>query len=280
MITRERDYDNLPGINNSKLKYFKKSPEIYLYRLKNPEPRTPAQTFGIVYHILVYEEHKWKDQVIVMDESQRPVPEKDYKTHANADWKRAQFAAAQQENKALITLEEYDRMRYMRDVYTTNPFIQELLQQHGNQFETPVQWNHRKSLCKGLLDWRNPNFLFDLKTTDDADPDEWIRKSYFPFGYDRQCGMYTDGDLGGKFTSALKLKDFFFGVQEKEAPYPIAIYKQTREVIANGIEEYRTLVEGWQSCIDHGIWEGYEFKAPNNLFFTIDLPYWKRNLND
>lgn len=276
-IARERDYDKIFGINNSKLKHFKRSPMHYLMEFQNPTPHTYDMIFGIAYHALVLEDEKaFLKQIDVMDESKRPFPDKNYQTHANADWKRAYIAAAKEENKSVITLEDHEVMKVMKDKLFQNEFAKELLEQSQNEFEQAVTWNWKKTFCKGLKDITNPNFLADLKTVQNADPEE-IKRLLFKNQWDRQGGMYLDGDLGGKFDYSKKLKDFFFICQEKEFPYAVSVVKPTQEVLIRGIEEYRELVEGFQTCMDYKEWPGYEWKAINGAYHDVSLPSYLRD---
>jgi hypothetical protein len=84
--------------------------------------------------------------------------------------------------------------------------------------------------------------------------------------------MYLDGDANGKLDYAGKWKDFYFIAIESAEPHGIAVYKPRRQVLEKGLEEYRTLCEQFQSCIDNKIWQGYEFKSVAGHLFEIDLP--------
>ncbi len=275
-MPRFRDYDEIKAINNSKLAHFKRSPEQYIHALHNKQPSTPGQIFGIAAHSWILEEEHFPKDILVMDESQRPVPDKDYKTHVNADWKREQFALAAEARKEIITVESHDIIKRMKDKVLKHELASELLQCNGNKFEEPIKWNWKKTRCKGLIDIWNPDFIADYKTAADADPDEFLRK-FFYWEYHRQAGMYLDGDMRGKYSYESKIKEFYFIVQESVAPYAVAVYKVRREVINKGVEEYRNLCEQFQGCIDNKIWPGYEYKSIGGQMFEIELPAYMRD---
>lgn len=267
---REREYDKIKAINNSMLKHFKRSPEHYIHALKEGSPPpTPAMQFGIAFHSYVLEEHNFLKDIAVLDENKRPVPDKDYRTKANAEWKEAFFQ--ENKDKTVITSEQMETIKRMKDKVMNHELAGELLTMGTNRFEYEMTWNWKKTRCKGLADVRNDSFLLDLKTTQDANPDEWMRQ-FFRMDYHRQAGMYLDGDANGKLDYSGKWKDFYFVAIEPTEPHSIAVYKPRRQVIEKGLEEYRTLCEQFQSCIDNKIWQGYEFKSVAGHLFEIDLP--------
>jgi hypothetical protein len=271
-MARYRDYDLMPGLRNSRLSDFERSPMHYQHGLTAPGKRTPALSFGTSYHVYVLENNLFKQYVEVMDESQRPFPDKNYQTHANRDWKAAFLELAEIEKKEVITLEDFEKMKLMREKLYKNDLARELLECHGNKFEEPSTWMVGRTQCKCLKDITNPAFLCDLKTDRDADPDHW-KRSFYGWNYDRQSGMYSDGDAGGNYTYGSG-KDFFYIAQEPEPPFAVAVYKIRREVVDHGVRRYRDLVDKYQMCEDSGIWQGYEFKSVAGSMFEIDLPAW------
>ncbi len=274
---RLRDYDEIKAISNSMLAHFKRSPMHYLQELRDREKKvpTPALVFGIAFHTYVLENHKFEKDVAIFKDADKPVKDKDYRTHANRDWKNEWIAA--NSDKAIISEDELELIKWMNESLQNHELAGELINMHGNQYEQMMKWNWKKTQCKGLKDISNPNFLADIKTTMDADPDGKFRRSdFFTYEYYRQAGMYLDGDANGKLQYSGKWKDFFFICVEKTPPFAIAIYRPTKEVLQRGLGEYRTLVEQFQSCIDNNIWQGYEFKSVAGYIFDIELPYYMR----
>lgn len=271
-----REYDAIPAISNSMLAHFKRSPEHYKEAVLHRPTSTPAMVFGIAFHTYVLENHKFEKEIAVLDETKKPVPDKDYRTTANREWKEQWFK--DNGDKEIITMEEFERIKRMNDKLQSHELASELLNMHGNVYEQAMEWNWKRTKCKGLKDITNPNFLADLKTGEDVDPDGTFRRlDFFTYGYHRQSAMYLDGDCGGKLHHSNKWKDFFFISIEKKPPYGIAIYQPNRETLEHGLEEYRTLVEQYQSCVDHDEWQGYEFKAVAGSIFEVGLPYWMRD---
>lgn len=274
---RARAYDEIKAINNSMLTHFKRSPMHYLHAWLNKPKSTPAMIFGIAAHSYILEpEEVFRKDILVLEENKRPVPDKDYRTTANAEWKAEQFALAAKNQQEVITLDQFENIKRMKEKLYQHELAMELITQPANKFEQAIEWNWKRTHCKGLMDIWNTDFLADYKTTDNADPDSYLR-NFFYYDYHRQAGMYSDGDSKGQISYGSKLKDFFFIVQEKEAPFAVCVYKVRKEVIMKGIEEYRDLVEKFQMCLDHKEWEGYEFKSLTGQMFEIQLPAWMRD---
>jgi hypothetical protein len=273
---RMREYDEIKAISNSMLKHFKRSPEHYIYELINKTPPTPAMIFGTAVHSYVLEPQNFFRDFSVMDESLKPVPDKDYRTKENKIWKDTFIAESEAAGKEMITVEQFDVIKRMNDKLRTNPQSKELIEFTRNEYEKTIRWNWKKSSCKGLMDISNEVFLADLKTTTDADPAEF-HYHFFKLQYDRQAGMYSDGDTNGHFNFN-NPKDFFFIAIESEAPHGISVHKVRAEVLRKGVEEYRDLTEKLQMCMDTKTFEGYEFKAliSNRGQFEISLPAWAK----
>lgn len=271
---RIREYDDIPAISNTWLGHFKRSPKHYQYLRLHPEPPTEALTFGIAFHTYVLERHKFEQDVCIFDPLQRPVPDSNFNKTENRKWK-AEFLD-EHSGKEIITPDQFEHIKRMDEALREHELAGELLQMMQSTYEDKIVWEYNGQRCKGLIDQRHPQFLHDLKTCMSADPDEWTRFGFFKYDLYRQCGMYSDGDADGKLTYVNKLKDFFFSAVEKEPPYAVAVYQPSKEVIWKGIEEYRTLVEQFQSCIKSGVWQGYEFKSIGNALFPITLPHYMR----
>lgn len=270
-----RNYDKIRAINNSKLKWFKRSPEHYKHILNFPEPRKEHFAFGVAFHVYVLEPHKFKSEVFIFDPDLRPEPDKTFGSNKNKAWKESIFSEAEKSEVEIISKEEYITIQKMAEKLYSNDQAREILEFGRNQYEVFQKWNWKKTKCKALLDIKNEVFLADLKTTLNADPDKFPR-DFFKFELYRQCGMYLDGDAKGKINFN-NMKDFYFIVIEKTPPYGIAIYRPNQETIIHGIEEYRELVEKYQECIDSDDWGGYETKSLLGTPFEISLPYWVKS---
>jgi len=124
----------------------------------------------------------------------------------------------------------------------------------------------------GLLVRCKPDYMlldsginFDLKTTIDASPEEF-GKSIWNYRYFVQAAYYNHICT---LACQVEFKQFLFGCLEKTAPYDIAIYYASQDVLAHGraimMEDLRT----YKGCLESGIWHGY----PRTIN-PIDMPAW------
>lgn len=270
MIARE--YDNIRAINNSMLKHLKRSPEHYIWVLNNPPVPTPALPFGIAFHVYVLEQDKFNHDVFIFDELQRPLPKKTFGSTLNKEWKKEVLDLAKNNGQAVITVNQHELIKRMADKLQQTPQAWELIDYTRNSYEVVQQWTCLGVECKSLVDIKNDFFLADLKTTIDADPDQFPR-DVFRYDYYRQGGMYIDGDADGNIDLSAQ-KDFFFIVIEKAPPFGVAVYKCKPNVIAAGVREYRELIVLWKKCVKSNNWPGYDHKSLMGEPFEIELPHW------
>lgn len=270
-------YFDLPGVSNSDLKHFKRSPEHYKEYKRSGSIETDAMTFGSAFHCYVLENKLFDQNYTILDESLKPAPGKDYRTLVNREWKEAFYNEAIATGKTVIDPGQFETIKRMTDkLYSNNP-SKDLLEFTRNEFEKSLKWNWKKTGCKGKCDISNEVFLADLKTTQNADPSEFHRQ-IIKMEYYRQAGMYLDGDAGGHINYGA-VKDFYFIAIESTAPYGISVSVCSKDLIQKGIEEYRGLVEQIQACWDNEEWQDYSFKSLSRMdgIFEVDLPHYMKD---
>jgi hypothetical protein len=272
-------YFGIDALSNSALSAFERSPAHYIYQRANPIKPTAAMNMGSLIHCLILEEDKLPLYFMILDENNKPVKGKDYRTKENKEWKDSHIEKAQKEDLILFTNEDLQTAYNVKEAVYNDPQARELIWCAGVSYESGREWttNKGRSKFKGKLDIRHPMFLVDLKKTIDADPHEF-HKVIFNRKYHRQGGTYLDGDADGHLDLA-NMKDFFFVAFEDEAPYGVSVHRLKPDVALRGYREYQDLTEQLQICIDHKSWKGYAFKAPvgNDGIFDVNLPNWMQN---
>lgn len=264
------DYFAHPAISNSKLEWFKRSPAHFKYFQEKESPDKPSYLIGSVSHCILFEPDKFNDQYFILDESKRPNPDADFRSSVNNKW-RKEIKEAYAHKKA-ITVVEYDMVMAMMERIKENSFAQELLV--DCVFEKEVFWTdpHTGIECKKKVDGECATHRIDYKTTDNADPAKWQKKTW-SYSYYRQAGFY---DLS-------EPKEFYFIVQEKTAPYMASVHKCTPELINYGKDEAVGLLRKLKVHIDQDIWPGYEqkiFKPELDIndraqnYYDFDIPGW------
>lgn len=257
-------YFDIPAMSNSALKEFKKSPKHYQWYLDNPTVATEAMRLGTAAHILILEADKFKSHYNILDLNERPDKDMTMGAKANKVWLNEFNDLTAKEDKEVITIEQFECVERMRDAVHENEFARDLLLDAQNEFEKVILWEENEIKCKGKVDIKNPAFKVDLKTTTDASAGAFQR-AVWNMEYYRQAGMYTDG-YGSRVP-------FFFIAVEKTAPFGVAVYKCSEDLIDYGIQEYKDLIAQYKACLESGNWPGYEKDAIMN-YFDLELPAW------
>jgi len=255
------DYFAHPAISNSKLGWYKQSPAHFKYFQEHGTEDKAAYLIGSASHTILFEPKLFEYSYHVLDESERPEPDKDYRSPKNKQWKEEQYEAYS--HKSIITTKEYDTIMFMMEVIQKNDQAKEILQ--GCEFEKEVFWTDPVTglECKKKVDISGTSHRADYKTTDNADPYVWQKKAW-RFDYYRQAGFY---DLD-------EPKEFWFIAQEKTAPYGVSVHKCTPELINYGKDESMKLLGQIKSCIDADFWPSYEIKTPidkKQAWFDFDI---------
>lgn len=264
------DYFEHHAISNSKLGWYKQSPAHYKYFMEHGKEDRPAYLIGSASHTVLFEADKFDKRYHKLDESLRPFPNEDYRNHDNRRWKKEITEAYT--HKTIITVKDYDTIKYMMEALQQNDQVKELLS--DCLFEEEVYWTDEITglECKKKLDISSKSNLFraDYKTADSADPYKWQKKAW-TMDYYRQAGFYG---LDDNIESPIP---FWFIVQEKSAPYGVSIHKCTQDMVNYGKDESRKLLGQINECMKANYWPGYEIKTPvdkKQEYFDFDIPGW------
>ena len=228
-------YGDFFFVTNSQLSRFKKSPRQYvMYKnqklLKDIEPYVTALHFGRAYHMAMLEPDIYDDNVIKVDAS----------TRTAKAWKEAVAKYNGKVSALILKSELYNIMR-MRDVLYGIEEISGFLTGEGENEGVKI-WRdpHTDVYCKCKVDRiTKDNVMVDLKTTTDCSLSAF-KSSVYKYGYNRQAPFYMDGSGAN---------DFIFIVQEKSAPYNVALYETSPSFLSNGREEYKGLLSDFKEYI-------------------------------
>ena len=164
-------------------------------------------------------------------------------------------------------------------------------------------FNHHEAVCQLVVDGENPKFeetvlwvdeesglgcrakidlcdsgvilVIDLKSTQNADPEVFIRGDFWKYKYHLQAAHYAAGWMAA--TKSTIPPDFYFYAGEKTPPYCSKVFKVSDRVIAYAMKERRKLINVYKECLTENEWPGYE-----ESIYTIHLPTWieRRDGND
>lgn len=200
-------------------------------------------------------------------------------------------------NNAHLTVlkqEEWDQVHAMRDAVMAHPAARALLTGAQGVAERSVYWRDPSTgeLCRCRPDWwRIDGIVVDLKSTDDASPEEFAR-SILNWRYHVQHPYYLDGIEHARVQAEQAkeaararadewpepaqgtapiwpAKHFTFVAVEKKPPYAVAVYVLDPTSVEVGRIEYRRDLDLYGDCQRSGTWPGYGDKLQ-----PISLPRW------
>ena len=253
----QETYNQLPGLNNSGMKWLEKSPAHYkAWRDGLFEQSSPALTLGIAIHCAILEPARFASEYLALpDTSHLATPGK----------KAAATKAAKKEyadsGKSLLSHQDYNTVTRIWEAVMAHPYARYLVEE--SEPEVVHQWTDEDSgaLCKGRTDLIMPKqgIISDIKSAEDASP-EGFSMSIARYQLHRQAAFYRDG---------CKAQQFNFIVVEKVPPYGVMVYNVPDYVIDIGRKLYKPLSHLYQRCLDSNEWPSYSQDVT-----SVNLPAW------
>jgi hypothetical protein len=256
------EYQDAPGISKSKLDLIHRSPAHFIQEELHPTPPTPAMEWGTMFHTLILEPGVFNQTYAVWDNTINRTTREG--KAAWADWQ------AENEGKISVAKPTMRELEAMREAILTHSRAKEALT--GGIAENAMFWSMFDCNCKARPDYirQRDGLLIDLKTTQDARPDEFSR-SCWNYRYHVQAAYYLDGYAR---VTGEKPNAFLFIAIEKAPPYCVAVYHANEEMIEQGRREYMRDLEVYRRCIETDTWPGYDEEV-----LSICLPRWAQEVN-
>lgn len=169
--------------------------------------------------------------------------------------------AARDAGKIPLLWSEWEQVIAMRDSVMAHPVARELFT--GHRAEASVFWDEDGQTYKCRPDAWKPGLLVDLKTTVNADPNEFGKVAH-GFGYHQSAAHYIDG------VKAATGEDlpFRFVLVEKTAPYFVSVVELDWEAIGIGRGLNERAKRIYAECVETNTWPGYPAAEP------VSLPNW------
>lgn len=252
------EYRALPGMSISRLKRMKRSP---LHFLHEPTSR-PALILGNAAHCKVLEPDRFGTTYRIWDkrsESGRAAP------RSGKAWDLFE-SQARTDDFDVLTIDQADAAEAIARAVRSEKAAMRYLQ--AGEPEVTMQWEMQGRACKGRVDWlafeRGQPVLVGLKTTRDCRPFYFGRQAA-DLEYAQQWAFYFNGyyTLTGVKPKVVEI------VVENTAPYAVAVYVITDDIIFKGEEEYGKQLIQFDACEKSGRWPG-----PVPFEAELELPGW------
>jgi hypothetical protein len=244
-----RDYHADPALGSTSLKTLAtKTPAHYQHEKKHPKS-SAAFDLGTAAHSLILEGDE--SGVVVIDvESKR-----------GKAWTEPADAATAA-GKIALTTKEWAQVKAMRDSVMSHKQARELLT--GHKAEESVFWKEDGLTLKCRPDAWKPGLLVDLKTTRDANPNEFGKTAH-EYGYHQSAAHYIDGV---KAATGEELP-FHFVLVEKTEPYLVSVVKELDiEAVNIGRQLNDRAKRIYRECVESNTWPGYPSAE------LVPLPMW------
>lgn len=191
------------------------------WQARKKQPASPAMMFGTAAHCLLLEGREAFEQQFIVS------PGFDRRTK-NGKSDHFEFVSAHAGKEILSPL-EYNSLMEMQYAFLQSKTVERIME--GLLKETSLFWNCPISdvECCGRFDAIGGGIAVDLKTTQDASPDGFLR-AVKQYGYHIQAGHYLDGldEIGYDW------EEFYFIAIETNPPYGLAVYQLDDEMINAG----------------------------------------------
>jgi len=242
------DYHRDPALGSTSLKTLAtKTPAHYQHDKTHPK-FSDAFTLGTAAHSLILEGDTSGIRVVPAD------------NWLTKDAKAAKAEAIATGKQPLLT-KEMTQVFMMRDAVMAHPIARDLLT--GHKAEQSVFWDEDGLTLKCRPDAWKSGMLVDLKTTINADPNEFGKTAH-NFGYHQSAAHYIDGV---KAATGEELP-FHFVLVEKTAPYFVSVVELDIEAVNIGRQLNDRAKRIYRECVETNTWPGY----PNADL--ISLPMW------
>lgn len=245
------------AVSKSDLDLINRSPLHYKAAKEQPAEQTEAMLIGSVVHKLVLEPDGFPAEYAIAPKCDRRTSE------GKAIWKEFVMNCGE---RTTVSAENYRKAKAIADSVLSNTAVQKLLT--GGHAEQSYFWTDADTgiECKCRPDYLRSSVAVDLKTTNDASPEGFIKSAY-NYRYHVQAWWY----LHGLQANGIDVRDFVFIAVEKEPPFAVCLYAADDLMLQLGEREAKANLHTYAECISSGLWHGYD-STPT--IHSLSLPDW------
>lgn len=240
------EYAALDGVSITRLKELQRSPLHYLHRLTNPKD-TPALALGSAAHCAILEPERFDHDYAVWGER---TDSGKMRPRNGKLWD--DFVAAN-DTKRILTEDEHVKVLAMQTAVRGDATAMQYLA--AGDPEVTMRWQCGPHNCKGRVDWLTEvdrvHTLVGLKSARDCRPFVFGSASA-KLGYHLQWAYYRDGyeEITRRIARMVEI------VVESEPPHAVAVYMIPDDIVEQGRDEYRPLLERLAECQQTKTWPG------------------------
>jgi hypothetical protein len=164
--------------------------------------------------------------------------------------------------KEVLNTKEFELISDIRQAVMNNPVAKALFK--GGKAEYSVFYRDPITdlICKARADYLGAGYIADLKSIDDVCPRNFGNQ-VVKYGYHIQAAFYM---------RAFGVDEFVFVCVGKKAPYEVAIYSLSDELIEMGHLQIDQALEHLKECKQNKVWEG--FNTDKDPIKEITAPKW------
>ncbi len=255
-------------ISSTGLKEAKKSTRDYLHYLKKPKEKKLHFDMGNAIELYFIDREEFNRKVIVMDESKRPFPDKNYQTKANQEWK-ANFYT-ENTDKYIIPAKGKDSMEIIEilsNLAIEHPLFHTLYE--GMNYQDPFEWICPKTglsrYARTDLFNASKGIIIDIKTDAQGDFERACgNMDYYIQAMDQMVGAVESGKME-------VVNEYWWFVITKEEPYFIDFYQLDLDKMLRVEESYWSTLHRLKNDLS-GNPEKIVWK--NNYSNIINPPNW------
>ena len=247
-------YHAVDALSKSMMSKILKSPAHYRAALEEHQEPTKSMQMGTAIHTAVLEPQLYSQVVAVVP------PDIDGRTKEGKQWKEAH------KSRIHLTHAEDIDVQGVANSVRRHPFWDIVRLGHKIEASVFAQDEETGIALKARPDlWIESHTLIDIKTTDDASPEAFLR-TIASFGYHIQAAHYL------MMTGA---DNFIFVAVERKAPYAIGIYKLDDEWLQAGENLRCKAISTLHECRALDSWPAYPTAVQ-----TLSCPKWVLNKSE
>jgi len=261
---KDEQYFSSPGISNSALSQFARSPAHYKESLKTPWETTPAKEKGKALHCLILEPEVFDENYFTLPADAPARPSKavyNAKNPSEASMDKMELWAtfdAQANGRTIFTADQTaaykETAKHIRNHAELKNLLANGLAEKAVFGKDPVTG----LLCRCKVDYlaeiNGRIIIVDLKTSADARPNAFQRSAY-NYGYFRQAAFYLDVC---RWAGIEVQEPFIIACFEPDPPHGLKLFECSGETILRGRGSYRPLLNRMAECMEKDEWPGYD----------------------